>query len=91
MSEYQHYRDLAFLCTVFDLTDKGNRSVSIDEVREKIEKIFPEEKNFSDLLQRSEFMGSILAKDNSNITITEVGVETAQQHCNAIKRSIAAR
>ena len=87
MSEYGGYRDLAVLCITFDLTNKGNGSIGIDKVKEKIEEIFPEEKSFSNLLQRSESTGSILVKDNS-ITVTEMGIETAQRLCESIRRTI---
>ena len=90
MSECQYYRDLTMLCIAFGLTDKGNKPTSIDEVRKKIEEVFPEEKNFYNLLEESISMGSILV-ENNNITITEIGVETARNLCNSIKRIIKRR
>ncbi len=86
MSEYGGYRDLSILCITFDLTNKGNESISIDKVKERVEEIFPEE-NFSNLLQRSESMGSILVENNS-ITVTKIGTETAQRLCESIRKTI---
>ena len=78
------------LCITFGLTNKGNELISIDKVREKIEETFPEEKNFSDLLQRSKSIGSILVEGN-NMAVTEIGIETAQNLCDSIRRTIKRR
>ena len=90
MSEYQSYRDLALLCIVFGLTDRGNKLTNIDKVRERMEEIFPEEKNFLNLLQRSESDGSILVKNNS-ITVTKIGIKSAQRLCESIRGIIKMR
>ena len=90
MLKYQDYKYLALLCIAFNLTDKGNKSISIDKVKEKIEEIFPEEENFSTLLQGSESADYILI-NNNNIVVTEIGIEMSQQYCERIIRKIKRR
>ena len=90
MSEYKHYRYLAMLCIAFNLSNKGTKTISVDEVKNKIKEIFPEEKNFLNLFQEPELMKTILIKDN-NLIFNEVGIELAQQQCDSIKRVIKMR
>ena len=84
---YQHYRDLALLYVVFSLSDKEIKSISTDTVREKFLKFFPEENDFPDLLRRAEKMGSIIP-GTEILTITEIGMESANRLGDPIKRMI---
>lgn len=80
------FRDLACLCIIKHLSESGKKSVKRKEFEEKFKKYFKVNLDFFDVLKLLEKLEYI--EIESNIKITELGIEMANNFCPSIKEYI---
>ncbi len=87
INAYDGYRDLAFLYVIFLLCKGKIQPISADTVQRNFLRYFPKEKNYINLLQRAEVMESVTL-EKENLTLTEIGRDSADRLGDPIKRKI---